>query len=77
MKIFVRNIEGQYFSRYPEVGFTKNKNFAFEFNCINDEHAKIILEKTKIFTYQNDLIFENMEQEVLNENKEKESSTKS
>ena len=63
MKIVIKNINNQYFSKKPEVSFVENKKLAHIFKCINEEHAKIILEKTIEFTYQNNLLIESVEEE--------------
>lgn len=75
MKIYIRTIDGLFFSRKPEVCFTTEKQLACIFTCINEEHAKIVVEKTKLFTFKEDLVYEMVEQEVLDE-KEQEKQTK-
>jgi len=74
MEIIIKNNIGQYFQRKPEVGFTTFKNNAYIFRCVNDEHAKIILEKTKEFVSCNDLCLELLQQEVEDEKKKTEKS---
>jgi hypothetical protein len=74
MKIIIKNSFGEYFQRIPEVGFTNFKNNAHIFNCINDEHAKIVLEKTKEFVSYNDLYLELLHQEIEIEKKKTEKS---
>lgn len=63
MKIIIKNGSGEYFQRIPEVGFTNFKNNAHVFNCVNHEHAKIVLEKTKEFVLYNDIYLEEVENE--------------
>jgi len=67
MEIVIKNNIGEYFQRKPEVGFTSFKKNAYVFNCVNDEHAKIVLEKTKEFVSYNDLYLELLQQEVESE----------
>lgn len=74
MKVIIKNNVGEYFQRIPEVGFTNFKNNAFIFNCVNDEHAKIVLEKTKEFISYTDLYIECLQQEVEDEKKKTEKS---
>ena len=45
MKIIIRNISGEFFCRQPEVGLTKIKKDAYVFDCYNEEHANLVLEK--------------------------------
>ncbi len=58
MKVLIKDSTGNFFCRKPEVGFFQNKNDACIFKCINEEHAKIILFKTKEFTFREDLLLE-------------------
>lgn len=77
MKIFVRTIDGLFFSKNPEVCFTNKINLAHIFTCINEEHAKIVVEKTKVFTFKDDLVYQFVEDGVLNEEAEKNEAEKS
>lgn len=61
MKVIIKDIGGNYFCREPEVGLTNIKNNAYVFNCYNEEHSKLILEKTKMFISNNDLTLEFVE----------------
>jgi hypothetical protein len=74
MEIVIKNNVGEYFQKLPEIGFTNFKKNAHIFKCINDEHAKIVLEKTKEFVSYNDLYLEFLQQEVENEKKKTEKS---
>ena len=58
MKIVVKDLYGNFFSKSPEVGLFNDLSKAKVFNCINEEHAKIIVEKTKEFISNNDLYME-------------------
>ena len=77
MKIIIKNLNNEYFSKKPEVGFVKNKNFAHVFNCINEEHTKIVLEKTMAFTYQENLLIEKIEEELQYDYTKKDEAKKS
>lgn len=58
MKIIIKNISGEFFCRSPEVGLTKLKKDAYIFDCYNQEHANLVLEKTKQFISNEDLKLE-------------------
>ena len=77
MKIVIRNFFGEYFCKYPEVCFVKSIIDAYYFTCINEEHAKIILEKTKSFIFNNDLTYEEVKEEDINENTKEKKAQKS
>ena len=49
MKIMIKSTCGKFFSKEPEVGLTDIKKNACIFYCHNEEHAFLILEKTKRF----------------------------
>lgn len=70
MKIIIRNISGEFFSREPEVGLTKIKKDAYVFDCYNEEHANLVLEKTKQFISSSDLNLEVIERTQINLNVE-------
>jgi hypothetical protein len=74
MQIVIKNNIGEYFYKIPEIGFTKNKMNSHIFKCINEEHAKIILEKTKEFVSYNELYFEMFQDEDKDEKKKTEKS---
>lgn len=69
MKIIIKDSFGNFFYRKPEVGFFENKQYAHVFTCINEEHIKIILEKTKQFTFRDDLFIEEVNDDQEKENK--------
>jgi hypothetical protein len=66
MKVIIKDFVGNYFCKKPEVGLTKIKNNAYVFDCYNEEHAKLILEKTKMFISNNDLNLEFIEKTEVN-----------
>ena len=70
IKIIIKNSENGFFSKFPDVGITKNKKEAHVFFCLNDYHANLILEKTKQFISNNDLNFEIIEKTEMNLNVE-------
>jgi hypothetical protein len=70
MKIIIRNISGDFFCRQPEVGLTKVKKDAYVFDCYNEEHANLVLEKTKQFISNSDLNLEVIETTQINLNVE-------
>jgi hypothetical protein len=70
MKIIIRNIYGEFFCRQPEVGLTKLKKDAYVFDCYNEEHANLVLEKTKQFISNSDLNLEVIETTQINLNVE-------
>ena len=70
MKIIIRNISGEFFCRQPEVGLTKIKKDAYVFDCYNEEHANLVLEKTKHFISNSDLKLEVIEKTEINLNVE-------
>ena len=70
MKIIIRNISGEFFCREPEVGLTKLKKDAYVFDCYNEEHANLVLEKTKQFISSSDLNLEVIERTQINLNVE-------
>jgi hypothetical protein len=70
MKIIIRNISGEFFCRQPEVGLTKLKKDAYVFDCYNEEHANLVLEKTKQFISNSDLNLEVIETTQINLNVE-------
>jgi hypothetical protein len=70
MKIIIRNISGEFFCRQPEVGLTKIKKDAYVFDCYNEEHANLVLEKTKQFISNSDLNLEVIEKTQINLNVE-------
>ena len=70
MKIIIRNISGEFFCREPEVGLTKIKKDAYVFDCYNEEHANLVLEKTKQFISSSDLNLEVIERTQINLNVE-------
>jgi len=70
MKIIIRNISGEFFCRRPEVGLTKLKKDAYVFDCYNEEHANLVLEKTKQFISNSDLNLEVIETTQINLNVE-------
>jgi hypothetical protein len=70
MKIIIRNISGDFFCRQPEVGLTKLKKDAYVFDCYNEEHANLVLEKTKQFISNSDLNLEVIETTQINLNVE-------
>lgn len=74
MEIIIKNNIGEYFYKIPEIGFTKNKKHSHIFKCINEEHAKLILEKTKEFVSYDGLSFELLQHEVGYEKKKTEKS---
>ncbi len=63
MKILIKDVFENYFCKSPEVGLTKIKSDAYVFNCYNQEHAKLILQKTKDFISN-----ENLELEFIDTN---------
>lgn len=71
MKITIKDSFGNFFHRKPEVGFFQDKNNAHVFTCINEEHIKIILEKTKQFTFREDLFVEEVDDEEKENKTEK------
>lgn len=70
MKIIIRNISGEFFCKQPEVGLTKIKKDAYVFDCYNEEHANLVLEKTKQFISNSDLNLEVIEKTQINLNVE-------
>jgi len=70
MKIIIRNISGEFFCRQPEVGLTKLKKDAYVFDCYNEEHANLVLEKTKQFISNSDLNLEVVDKTQINLNVE-------
>jgi hypothetical protein len=70
MKIIIRNISGEFFCRQPEVGLTKIKKDAYVFDCYNEEHANLVLEKTKQFISNSDLNLEVVDKTQINLNVE-------
>lgn len=70
MKIIIKNISGEFFCRNPEVGLTKIKKDAYVFDCYNDEHAILLLEKTKEFISNSNLSLEVIEKTQINLNVE-------
>ena len=66
MKAIIKDVFGNYFCREPEVGLTKIKSDAYIFDCYNEEHSKLILEKTKMFISNNDLTLEFLEMTEIN-----------
>lgn len=66
MKIIIRNISGEFFCRQPEVGLTKIKKDAYVFDCYNEEHANLVLEKTKQFISNSDLNLEIIDKTQIN-----------
>ena len=70
MKIIIRNISGEFFCRQPEVGLTKIKKDAYVFDCYNEEHANLVLEKTKQFISNTDLNLEVVDKTQINLNVE-------
>ena len=76
MKIVVKDSNGLFFSRKPEVCFTEKEELAHVFTCINEEHAKIVVEKTQMFTSKISLCYVLLEQEVLINVKTEKNKTK-
>ena len=70
MKIIIKNIAGEFFCKQPEVGLTKVKKDAYIFDCYNEEHANLVLEKTKQFISNSDLNLEVIEKTQINLNVE-------
>ncbi|NBQ16745.1 hypothetical protein EBU24_00315 [bacterium] len=70
MKIIIKNVSGEFFSRKPEVGLTKLKKDAYVFDCYNEEHANLVLEKTKQFISNDNLCLEIIEKTQVNLNLE-------
>ena len=70
MKIIIRNISGEFFCRQPEVGLTKIKKHAYVFDCYKEEHANLVLEKTKQFISNSDLNLEVVDKTQINLNVE-------
>lgn len=70
MKIIIKNMSGEFFSRSPEVGLTKFKKDAYVFDCYNQEHANLVLEKTKQFISNSDLNLEIVDKTQVNLNVE-------
>jgi hypothetical protein len=68
MKAIIKDFVGNYFCREPEVGLTKVKSNAYIFDCYNEEHSKLILEKTKMFISNDDLTLEFVEMTEINLN---------
>lgn len=66
MKVIIKDIFGNYFCKKPEVGLTKIINEAYIFDCYNEEHANLILEKTKQFISNNDLNLEVIDKTQIN-----------
>ena len=77
MKVLIKDSVGNFFCRQPEVGFNQKKDMAHVFTCINEEHAKIIVEKTQMFTSQIDLSYELLQEEYCDIAKEKNETKKS
>jgi hypothetical protein len=66
MKVIIKDILGNYFCKEPEVGLTKIKSDAYIFDCYNEEHSNLILEKTKQFISNNDLNLEVIDKTQIN-----------
>lgn len=66
MKVIIKDIGGNYFCKEPEVGLTNVKKNAYVFDCYNEEHSKLILEKTKMFISNADLTLEFVEKTEIN-----------
>lgn len=61
MKILIKDFSENYFCKLPDVGLTKTKKDAYVFDCHNQEHANLILEKTKQFISNSNLTLEIIE----------------
>jgi len=70
MKVIIRNMSGEFFCKQPEVGLTNLKKDAYVFDCYNEEHANLVLEKTKQFISNSDLNLEVIETTQINLNVE-------
>ena len=70
MKVIIRNMSGEFFCKQPEVGLTNLKKDAYVFDCYNEEHANLVLEKTKQFISNSDLNLEVIEKTQINLNVE-------
>jgi len=63
-------MSGEFFCKQPEVGLTNLKKDAYVFDCYNEEHANLVLEKTKQFISNSDLNLEVIETTQINLNVE-------
>lgn len=68
MKIIIKNDFGDFFCKQPEVGLTKIIKNAHVFECHNEEHANLVLEKTKMFISNSNLNIEFIEKTEINLN---------